>query len=104
MPFGDEGAFADFQMVHGLSHDRIAAVMYGNSDFYETYPLYNAPNEDPDWLLVHQQEHESIYRLLDLNGLPDLATVDFQNEDEFSDWLLLHQIVHERINAQLGIV
>lgn len=104
IPFDDDDAFRDFQLVHGLSHDRIAAVMYGTSKFYQTYPLYDTPREDSGWKLDHQTEHQSIFTLLALTGLPDLATVDFDKQDEFENWMLLHQQVHQRINAALGIV
>lgn len=103
-PFDDPDAFADFLMVHGLSHDRIAQVMYANSDNYTVYPLYDSPHDNHDWALTHYSEHQSIFELLDLTGLPDLASVNFDDEEEFETWMQLHQQVHERINTELGIV
>lgn len=102
-PFGDEDAFSDFQLVHGLSHDKIAAVMYAQDLTYTTYPLMDSPDYDRDWLLTHQEEHQSIFNRLGLSGLPDLATVDLKKEGEYSDWMFLHQQVHQAINAALGI-
>ncbi len=103
-PFDDDDAFKDFGLAHGLAHDKIAAVMYDAGFFYEAYPLYDARANDRDWLLTHQQEHQSIFAQLGLNGLPDLATVDLRNEDEWEDWNDQHAQIHERINAFLGIV
>lgn len=103
LPFDDEDAFADFQLAHGLAHDRIAAAMYALSKVYNTYPLMEEPSKDKDWLLTHQSEHESIFTLLGMTGLPDLTTVDLSKQDEFDDWMLLHRQIHERINATLGI-
>lgn len=102
-PFDDADAFGDFQMVHGLAHDDIASVMYQLNNVYTTYPLMDATTENKDWLLTHQQEHASIYALLGLTGLPDLATVDLRKDDEYTDWLNLHNQIHTVINATLGI-
>lgn len=102
-PFDEPDAFADFALSHGLAHDKIAAVMYGNGNTYVTYPLYDTVTYERDWLLDHQAEHESIYSLLGLSGLPDLATVDMKKPDEYSDWLLQHQQVHVVLNSVLGI-
>lgn len=102
-PFDDVDAFADFALNHGLSHDKIASVMYGNGNTFITYPLYDTTTYEHDWLLDHQAEHESIYAQLGLTGLPDLATVDMKKQDEYQTWLLQHQQVHQLINATLGI-
>ena len=104
MEFDDERAFEDFQLSHGLAHQKIAQVMFGNSNFYTTYPLFETPGQDRNWLLVHQAEHQSIFNLLGMTGLPDLATVDLKDEDQFDDWMQQHDDVHRRINAALGIV
>lgn len=103
-PFDDADAFLDFQLAHVLAHDRIAQVLYSGSGFYQTYPLYDENHGDAGWKLDHQTEHESIFTLLQMDGLPDLTTVDFDKRDEFENWMLLHQQVHERINNALGIV
>lgn len=104
IPWGDEDALLDFYMVHGMTHNNIANVMYAQDLFYVTYPLMDAKRYDKDWLLIHQAEHESIYSQIGLQGMPDLASVDFGKEDEFYDWHLLHKQVHANINAVLGIV
>ena len=102
-PFDDEDAFDDFQLVHGLAHDKIAAVMYPLGFVYTTYPLYETPNYNIDWLLTHQEEHQSIFAQLGMTGLPDLASVDLKKDEEYQDWMLLHQQVHQQINSFLGI-
>ena len=104
LPFGDDDAWDDFSLAHSLAHDKIAQVMYSNSNYYETYPLEETPQHDRNWLLNHQSEHQSIFSLLNLTGLPDLSTVDFAKQDEFEDWVFLHSQIHTTINAQLGIV
>lgn len=102
-PFDDQDAFRDFQLSHGIAHDQIAKTMFAQGLQYGTYPLYETPREDKSWLLDHQTEHESIYYLLGLTGMPDLATVSFDKQDEYEDWMLLHQQVHSLINDTLGI-
>lgn len=104
IPFDDPEAFEDFSLAHGMAHQKIAEVMYAQDLQYDTYPLMDTPDKDTDWKLTHYTEHQSIYFLLELAGLPDLATVDFHKEDEFNDWFFQHQQVHAIINAALGIV
>src|ERR1700741_1687447 len=103
VPFGDRDAFYDFMLAHGIAHKKIALVMFANDDQYDTYPLFDTPFEDTDWRLTHQSEHQSIYTLLGLQGLPDLARVDFDDQEQYEDWFLQHRLVHEIINAALGI-
>lgn len=103
IPFKDDDAFLDFQMAHALAHIKIAQVMYGLGSTYSVYPLMETPKSDADWKLNHQSEHESIYFDLGLTGVPDLSTVDFNDEGEFNDWMLLHQQVHQFINSTLNI-
>lgn len=77
--------------------------MYAQDLAYTTYPLYDTPDYDRDWLLNHMQEHQSIFAKLGLTGLPDLATVDLKKEGEFVDWMFQHQLIHEQINSALSI-
>ena len=74
MPFDDQDAFEDFQLAHALAHDSIAQSMFANSLIYNAYPLDETPRWDKDWLETHQQEHQSIFFLLDMTGLPDLVS------------------------------
>ena len=102
-PFDDPSAFQDFTLALGLSHERIAQVMFQNSFFYKTYPLMDWPDATQDTLQNLQQELGSIYSLLNLNGLPDFSSVDLKKEDEFEDFMLQLQQVESRINMTLGI-
>jgi len=102
--FGDSEAFEAFQLAHGIAHEKIAQVMLNSVLIYNVYPLFDTPDYDRDWKLFHYTEHQSIFNLLHLTNLPDLATVDFNKQDEFEDWMSQHTFVHARINAALGIV
>lgn len=103
-PFDDDDAFADFTLVLGLAHERIAQVMFANSLFYKTYPLMDWKPENRDTIQNLQQELGSIFGLLNLSGLPDFSGVDLKKQDEFEDFMLQLQQVETTINAQLGIV
>lgn len=101
--FGDDEGWEAFELAHGMSHQKIYDVLYSQSKFFLYHPLFDTPLSDHNWLLDHQQEHQSHYVLFGLTGLPDLITVDFSRENEFLDWLLLHAQVHTRINTAAGI-
>lgn len=103
--FDSEEAWGSFQLIHGISHQSIQGAMLkqGLIPFY--LPLLEFPRDDnAQYLLDHYQVHLSTTRLLGLAGVPDLATVDFDSEDQFYNWLRLHAAVHAAENAALGIV
>lgn len=102
-PFDDDDAFMDFQMALQLNHDTIAQRMFANGDFYKTYPLIDEPWNVKDWQLTLQQELNSIYALLEMTGLPDLASADLEREQDFSDFMQLLVNAEARVNAALGI-
>jgi hypothetical protein len=104
LPFCDEESWDDYQLAHGMAHQKIYDVLYSQSKFFLYHPLFDTPLHDRNWLLDHQQEHQSHFLLLGLTGMPDLITVNFENENEFLDWHLLHAQVHTLINSKLGIV
>ena len=51
----------------------------------------------------HQFEHEAIYTLLGLVGMPDLSSSDLDDKQQWQDWQQTHQDVHTYINNVLGI-
>lgn len=101
-PFDDDDAWEAFTLSHGMAHEKYYEVMFAAGYQFPHYPVFDL-SENADWKLIHQQEHDGIFRSLGLTGLPDLATVDLSKQDEFEDWLAYHGQVHARINAALGI-
>lgn len=103
IPASDDDAFDDFKFNLQLNHDRIAQKMYAASLFYKTYPLIDGVRSNQDWQQNLQQELGSIFKLLNLTGLPDFSGTDLSREDEFQDFLQQLVFVERRINVQLQI-
>jgi hypothetical protein len=101
-PFEDPEAWEAFELAHGASHEKIFQVLAKLGKPLNHYPLFDL-QENTDWKLIHQQEHQSIFNLLGLTGLPDMTSMDLDKRDEFEDWMAYHAQVHARINAALGI-
>lgn len=103
-PFGNEQEYRDFLLYHQLDHDLIYQSIIGSGLQFQKYPLMDARYPtDTDWLNNHQLEHQEIYDVLGLSGLPDLSSVDFTKQDQFEAWHDLHRDVHTLINNTLGI-
>jgi len=71
-------------------------------------PFYPIGDIDPsnidDWLLLHNQMHESLASILRLDNPFQLLDADFNVEDDFYDWLGVHQDIHQQIAQALGVV
>jgi hypothetical protein len=68
------------------------------------YPLMDFPRERNDaYLMDHWQVHVSNARLLGLHDVPDLATVDFDDVNQYETWLETHAQVHAAENRALGL-
>lgn len=102
--YDDNEALDDFKMSLQLNHDKIAQVMFENGNIYKTFPLIDSTQHNKDWQQNLQQELGSIFTLLDLNGLPDLASADLTREDDFSDFMDLLIQTEGTINMTLGIL
>ena len=101
-PFEDPDAWEAFELAHGLAHERIYEAMLQAGKMLEHYPLFDLDRQS-DWKLIHYSEHQSLYRALNIQGLPDLATVNLDKKDEWEDWMLFHAQVHSVLNVKLGI-
>ena len=99
----DTEAFAGFALAHGMSHEQILDAIALSGDAIPHYPYFEVTQWDQDWLQNHQSEHQAIYTVLGLTGLPDLASVDLKNDNELKTWMDLHQQVHYNINLALGL-
>jgi len=100
--FGDEDAFADFLGQHEVSHQGIAQKLIAAGQLIAMIPMADTPVNHSDWLLDHYQIHREIARVLN-TILPDLASVDLQDENQYIEWMRLHGAVHAQINLALGI-
>jgi len=68
------------------------------------YPLYEAdPDNLDDWLLIHNQMHESLAKILNLANPFQLLDADWNVEDDFYDWIGVHQDIHQQIAQRLKV-
>ena len=104
VPFDKEDEWKAWMLDHSLQHDTIYIKMASLGKPFIKFPLTDAndPN-DKDWMNNHQFEHEAIYALLGLVGMPDLASSDLDDKQQWQDWQQTHQDVHTYINNVLGI-
>lgn len=102
--FDSEDSWGSFQLIHGMTHQNVYDTMLRQSLVPYFVPLYDFPREAyGEYLLSHYQAHLSNARLLVLPGIPDLSSVDLNDEGQFRDWLGLHAVVHLNENAALGL-
>ena len=101
--FEDNDGFDDFKMNLQLNHTRIAQVMFAQGLVYQTYPLIDSVEHNKDWQQNVQKELGSIYALLDLSGLPDLAGSDLSKEEDWDTFFQVLVQVELNINFVLDI-
>lgn len=104
IPFDSEQDYRVFLLDHAEIHDRIYAAIIDAGKSMLKFPLTDAafPN-DTDWLNNHQLEHQQMFDILGLSGLPDLSSVDFTKNEQFQDWHDQHRNLHTLISANLGV-
>ena len=68
------------------------------------YPIEEAnPDNLDDWLLIHNQMHESLAKILNLANPFQLLDADWNVEDDFYDWIGVHQDIHQQIAQRLKV-
>lgn len=106
--YDSEEDWSAFELMHGMAHQKV----YDTILQLETLPnipffldMFDFPREGNDeYLLYHQQAHQSNATLLGIKDMPDLSTVDFSDEGQRNDWLAQHALVHFNENQALGIL
>lgn len=103
--FGDHDAMRNFLLVHKLSHTQIVTYFqnHGLASLEALPEDVGLDHDPPSWLQVHDYIHHQIGAALNQQGVPDLQTVNLQNEDEFYDWMQVHGELHDAINAITGL-
>jgi hypothetical protein len=101
--YDDTEALDDFKCSLQINHDKIAQIMFKGGLAYKTFPLIDSGEHQKDWQQNLQQELGSIFKLLNLTGLPDLASADLNREDDFSDFMDGLIQVEITVNKTLGI-
>ena len=68
------------------------------------YPIEEAnPDNLDDWLLIHNQMHESLAKILNLANPFQLLDADWNVEEDFYDWIGVHQDIHQQIAQALKV-
>jgi hypothetical protein len=103
--FGDVEGLGRFAFENYLQHQLFFEAL--NAKGYETpfYPIEEInPQNIDDFLLVHNQMHESLATILSLNNPFQLLDADFNVEDDFYDWIGVHSDIHQQIATSLGLL
>ena len=102
--FGDVDSLGEFLFENGLQHQLFRDTFFSKGIQVPAYPITDANTDNlDDWLLSHQDEHQSFAALLGLNNPFNMLDVDFNVEADFYDWLANHQYIHQQIAAALNI-
>ena len=106
-------AYVQFGDVEGLSrlvfenfqqHRLFWQTLNRNNIATPFYPIEEAsPDNLDDWLLIHNQMHESLAKILNLANPFQLLDADWNVEDDFYDWIGVHQDIHQQIAQRLGV-
>jgi hypothetical protein len=104
IPADSEDEWKSFLLYHALDHDRISQALRDRGLLINKFLLTDARGkDDSDWHNDHYAEHQEIYDVLGLTGLPDLASGKLDENDQFMAWQDLHNDVHTLLNLTLGI-
>ena len=102
--FGDKDSLGVFLFENGIQHQRFRDIFHAEGIQVPAYPITDAATENlDDWLLAHQDEHQSFANLLQLDNPFNMLDVDWNVEDDFYDWVASHYYIHEQIAAALSI-
>ena len=102
--FGDRDGLGEFLFENGVQHQVFYEVLADKGIAVIKYPITDADTANlDDWLFVHNQEHEALATLLNLDNPFQLLDSDWKVEEDFYDWIGVHQTIHEQIAKQLGV-
>jgi len=101
-PFGDQESFLDFLGQNEIAHVAFGTALARLGHIIASPPPIGNPNESHDWLNDHWHRHRDECVTLGI-AVPDLSSVDLQDEEQYRDWMLLHGELHTQQNKALGI-
>lgn len=105
--YESDDSWGGFELAHGLTHQTVYEALLYVSDMTTVpvyYPLYVFPRRgNNEYLLNHYYTHLANARVLGIVGLPDLSTVDLEDDQQRDDWMKLHADVHAAENAILQV-
>ena len=102
--FGDLEGLKWFQFENYLQHQLFFQTLNSKGISTPFYPIEDIdPSNIDDWLLIHNQMHESLATILVLDNPFQLLDADINKEEDFYDWLGVHQDIHTQIANALGV-
>ena len=102
--FGDKDGLGEMLFENGVQHLLFYQILGDSGIAIPKYPLTDAdPSQLDDWLFVHNQEHQALASILNLDNPFQLLDADWNVEDDFYDWIGVHQAIHQQIAAALGV-
>ena len=102
--FGDKDGLGVFLFENAVQHKLFYETLADQGIVVQQYPLADAdPSNLDDWLYVHNQEHQRLASLLNLDNPFQLLDSDWKVEDDFYDWIGVHQTIHQQIATSLGL-
>jgi hypothetical protein len=102
--FGDVDGLGRMLFENGLQHRLFYNILGDQGIGIPDYPIMEAdPGNLDDWLFVHNQMHQALASILNLDNPFQLLDADWNVEEDFYDWLSVHETIHRQIAARLGV-
>lgn len=102
--FGDKDSLGEFLFENGVQHQLFFETLADQGILFDKYPLSDAdPSNLDDWILLHNQEHERMASILNLDNPFQLLDADWNVENDFYDWLGVHLTIHQQIAEALNL-
>jgi hypothetical protein len=102
--FGDVDSLQGFFFENGIQHRLFGDQIALQNIVYARFPIQDANvNDLEDWLLAHQNEHQSLSAILNLSNPINLLDTNWNDESSFYDWISTHLFLHEQIQLALGL-
>ena len=102
--FGDVEGLKRFEFENYLQHQLFFQTLNSKGISTPFYPIQDIDTSNiDDWLLIHNQMHESLATILVLDNPFQLLDADINKEEDFYDWLGVHQDIHTQIANALGV-
>jgi len=102
--FGDVEGLSRLVFENFQQHRLFWQTLNRNNVTTPFYPIEQAdPNLLDDWILIHNQMHQSLASILKLNNPFQLLDADWNVEEDFYDWIGVHQDIHVQIAKRLGV-
>ena len=97
-------AWENFQLIHGMSHQKVYDTLLAQNKIPLFFPLFDFPRLDNEqYLLDHWEVHKSNATFLNILSVPDLSSYDLSRRGDYEDFLNLHAQVHRIENKVLGL-